>query len=68
MTEGSKGFGGFTGLSGTGVREAGPLQHRELFVVNNRKKGGRLQTTCFTPVPSNPVNPPNPLEPSVIDA
>jgi len=70
MTEGSKGFGGFPGLIGTRVREAAASQHREFFVGLTTKKERRfgLQTTRVTPLPNNPGNPPNPFEPSVIDA
>ena len=69
MTEGSKGFDGFSGLFGTRVRDAAASPHRELFVVEQQKRtAAGLRTTGFTPVPNNPVNPRNPFEPSDIDA
>jgi len=68
MTEGSKGFGGFSGLSRTGVTQVVFNRPPFFFVVNHKKlamlKWARLSYACTR----NPVNPPNPFEPSVIDA
>jgi hypothetical protein len=68
MTEGSKGFGGFSGLSGTRVGWVAASQHREVFVFNNKKSDARFSDASVTPVPIDQENPPNPFEPSVIDA
>jgi len=48
MTEGLTGFGGFSELFGTRVREAAAPQHRECFLCKPQKDDGRFaQTTWF---------------------
>jgi len=69
MTEVLTRFGGFTGLSGTRIREATATQHREFFVVEQQKQtDGRFADDGSTPVPNNPENPPNLVRTSVMDA
>jgi hypothetical protein len=69
MTEVLTRFGGFSGLSGVGVREASTAQHREFFVVKQQKRnGGRYADDGVTPIPTNPENPPNLVRTSVMDA
>jgi hypothetical protein len=69
MTEVLNRFGGFGGLFGTRVREADASLHRDFFVFKQQKRTTvGFGSTCFTPVPNNPLNLPNLFEPSVIDA
>jgi hypothetical protein len=55
-------FGGFSGLFGTRVREAAPTSARESFAGNNKKERRSVADELLTPVPNNPLNPPNPFE------
>jgi hypothetical protein len=69
MTEVLTRFGGFSGLSGTRVREATATQHHDFFVVKQQKRNrGRYADDAVTPVPNNPENPPNLVRTSVMDA
>jgi len=68
MTEGSKRFDGFTGLSPTDVKTGeSPVSVGVFLLLNPERKRSVVITRC-TPVRLNPENPRNLFEPSVIDA
>src|SRR5688572_24904600 len=68
MTEGSKGFGGLSGFSRSGVN-ASARTRTSLFLVFTKKlrllSGG---SPALPELRDNPENPPNLFEPSVMDA
>jgi hypothetical protein len=67
--KGSKGFGGFSGLFGTGVSPALPTDRRVFCVVDYKNtRDAEMRGVIFTRVPIDPANPPNPFEPWNSDA
>jgi len=69
MTEVLTRFGGFSGLLGTGVKLIVFEPTAVVFVVKQQKRNrGRYGDNCVTPVPNNPVNLPNLVRTSVMDA
>lgn len=70
MPEGSTRFGGFRGFGGlTPVAYCWRPQPGHVFLLFTTKNlDGEVGCAYCTPVQINPLNPPNPVEPSDIDA
>jgi hypothetical protein len=66
--KGSNGFDRFSGLLGTGVKQASANRPSFSLLLTTKNRDAEIRPPILTRVPDNPLDPPNPVEPFVMDA